>query len=209
MCWRSPGCCTWCAARWAFSARSCKRTRRWRTATGWKSIARWQWIRKRRDAPAPLLTPVVHGALGPLDLLRALLVVDKDPLAVGVGRRDALPALQAAQRSLRLLAVHALTFRVGALLGGLFVFFLPFLLALSERGLWAEVLRSVLFRRGDRCRWTRRRLERRRLRAGRRRIAVAHLAVLVDPPVLLGQGSGCKRDADSAEQCLCHRCINA
>src|SRR5256885_3175826 len=108
MCWRSPGCCTLCAARWAFSGRSCRRTRRWRTATAWKSIARWRRTRKRRDAPAPLLTPVVHGALGPLDLLRALLVADKDPLAGGVGRRDTLPALQGAQGSLRLLAVDAL-----------------------------------------------------------------------------------------------------
>src|SRR5437899_4217080 len=135
MCWRSPGCCAWCAARWAFSARSCARTRRWRTATGWKSIARWRWTRKRRDAPAPLLTPVVHGALGPLDLLRALLVVDKDPLAGSVGRRDTRPALQGAQRSLRLLPVAALRFRVGALFGGPLVFCLLLLLALAEGGL--------------------------------------------------------------------------
>src|SRR2546430_14699979 len=112
--------------------------RGWRTATGCKSIARWRWIRKRRDAPAPLLTPVVQGALSPLDLLRALRVVDKDPLAGSVGRRDALPALQAAQRGLRLLAVDALHFRVGALLGGLFFLFLAFLLALAEGRLGAE-----------------------------------------------------------------------
>src|SRR5437667_1619575 len=197
MCWRSPGCCTLCAARWAFSGRSCPRTRRWRTATAWKSIARWRRIRKRRGAPAPLLTPVVHGALSPLDLLRALLVADKDPLAGGVGRRDTLPALQGAQGSLRLLAVDALRLGVCTFLGGFLFALLPILLALAERGLWAEVLRSVLFRRGSRCRWTRRRrLERRRLHAGRRRIAVAYLAVLVGPPVLLGRGGGCKRDAD-------------
>src|SRR6266480_2595080 len=180
--------------------------RRWRTATGWKSIARWRWTRKTRDAPAPLLTPVAHGALGPLDPLRALLVVDKDPLAVSVGRRDALPALQAAQRSLRLLAVGALRFRIGELLGGLCFLFLAFLLALAEgrfgaEGRGAAVLLGCRRRRG---RGGRRRLEQGRLHAGRRRIAVAHPAVLVDPLVLLRQGGGCKGEADSAEQCLCH-----
>src|SRR3989441_537624 len=199
MCWRSPGCCTWCAARWAFSARSCARTRRWRTATGWKSIARWRWIRKRRDAPAPLLTPVVHGALHPLDLLRALRVVDEHALARRVHRRDALTGLQHAQRGLRLLAVDALCFRVGALLGRLLLGLLPFLLALAERRFGAELRGAAVLLDCGRPRGGggHRRLQRGRLRAGRRRIAVAHLAVLVDPLVLLGQGRGGKRDAGS------------
>src|SRR5205814_6430918 len=147
----------------------------------------WRSTRKRRDAPAPLLTPVVHGALGPLDLLRALRVVHKDPLAGSVGRRDTLPALQGAQRSLRLLAVDPLRLGVCTFLGGFLFALLPLLLALAERGLWAEVLRSVLVRRGGRCRWTRRRLARARLDGGRRRMAGARFAVLVPPPSWPGQ----------------------
>src|SRR5207247_9674847 len=97
----------------------------------------------------------------PLTLRLVVTSFDQVPLACGVGRRDTLPALQGAQGSLRLLAVDALRLGVCTFLGGFLFALLPFLLALAERGLWAEVLRSVLFRRGGRCRWTRRRLERR------------------------------------------------
>src|SRR5207302_9470557 len=141
-------------------------------------IARWRWSRNRRDAPAPLLTPGVRGALDPLDLLRALLVVDKDPLAVSVDGRDALPALQAAQGTLRLLAVDAPAFHIGALLGGLRLFFPLFLLALAEGPLGAEVPGAVLLgcRRG-RGGGGHRRVQRRRPPARRPELPVPGLAL--------------------------------
>src|SRR5207302_6026479 len=180
-------------------------TLRWRTATGWKSIVRWRWTRNRRDAPAPLLTPVVHGALDPLDLLRALLVVDKDPLAVSVDGRDALPALKAAQGTLRLLAVDAPAFHIGALLGGLRLFFPLFLLALAEGPLGAEVPGAVLLgcRRG-RGGGGHRRVQRRRLHAWRRDIAVLDLAIRTHPFVLLRHGRRRECHAEREEQCFDH-----
>src|SRR5688572_21698859 len=78
------------------------RARRPRAETASRSTANWRSIQKRRGGNAPgespaaarLAAPLLHELAGARDVGGALVVVDEEALALGVGARDALAALE-------------------------------------------------------------------------------------------------------------------
>jgi len=132
--------------------------------------------------------------LRPLHGLLALAVFHVDALARRVARHDALAALQRAQIGLCAGAVLLLLLGVGAVLLRFLLRFLALLLPFLERGLRSQLLAGRLVVLGvlllDRRGRPRRRLQRRGPRARRRGIAVADLAVRIDPFIGLAIRSG-------------------
>src|SRR5438067_5030397 len=179
----------WRRARSACSASACGRIRRSRTAIAWRSIARSCSTRRSGAASARAsgsrAAPLADRLLGALGLARALRILEKAALAGGVQRGDALPAPELAQAEPRLRAVLALRIGRRAFFRRLLDLFLALALALLKGSFRRE--RFVLGCRGRRLRCGGRRLERHRLDAGRRCIAVANLAVSIDPFILLSR----------------------
>src|SRR2546421_7581823 len=183
----------------------------WQTATASNSTARSPWTRRRRGAAAPggarLLAPLGDGLLRAVDVARALVIIDVHALARGVDGADALSALQLPQARLRALAVGTFLLADLALLGRLLLLLLALLLALAERRLRTE--RRVLFAFRRRRRRSRgRRLHRRGVHAGGRRVAVADLAVLLDPFVHLRRSRRGERERSNHHQVFFHLCFN-
>src|SRR5258706_1776997 len=204
--------------QWGFSGEWCGSMRRSPTATGWKSIARWRSTRRKRAAGAPragssLVAPLRDGLLRARHFGGTLRIVHHHALARRVRGIDARAALDLAHGSLGAFAVGAFHRRFGLRFLRLLLRFLAVLLALLERLLRRQRLLALLRGRGwrggrRRC-GTGRRLERRRLDAARRHVAVAHLAVLVDPFVLLRDGGGRERQCKSHDSECFHGGSNA
>src|SRR5688572_7062549 len=192
----------------AFSAGACRRKRAWRRAIASRSIARLPWIRRkpaggaRRRNPERLAAVFLHQLTRARRLLGDLGVLQVVTLAFRVGARDALAALERAQRFLGARAVFALGRRFLLRLRSLIALLLRVFLALAVGGFRAERLLALARRGRGRRRSGGRRLHALRLHTGRRHVAVAHLAIRVDPFILLRQrGAGaCDQKAKGGEK---------
>ena len=171
---------------------------------------RWPWIRRKpagsaRRRNAERLAAFLHQLARARRLLGDLGVLQVVALAFRVGARDALPALERAQRLLRPRAVLALGRRF---LFRLRLRFSRSFCASSWRLRYAASGLSGFSALGRRRRgWRRsggRRLHASRLDAGRRHVAVANLAIRVDPFDIAAPGARplqAKQDRCSGHPC--------
>src|SRR3954469_16610549 len=198
----------------AFSGGASRRRRASPRATAWRSTGRSRSIRRRRGGAARAGSASLAAAgfgdrpARALDVASPRLVAHELALARGVGGADARAALQQAQPRLGALAVLALALGVVGFFLRLLLRLGLLLLALAERGLGTERLLAI-GRGGRRLRRARWRPEALRLRIGRRRIAVAHLAVLIDPLIGLREHADREGQRGREQQKSFHPVLNA